>query len=159
MSMQPTQGQPDEHARGAGGTGAAPEWSAHDLGVRGGGWVSFAAIMLAFAGVFTLISGIVALGDASFYVANAHYVFSNLRTWGWIMTIVGVVQLIAAGAVVTGSEWARWVGIVIAGLNAIAQLAWIQAYPFWAICMFAVDVLVIYGLSMYGGAKLRRQLQ
>jgi hypothetical protein len=31
----------------------------------------------------------------------------------------------------------------------------IPAYPVWGLLMFAVDILVIYGLAAYGGKRLR----
>jgi hypothetical protein len=57
--------------------------------------------------------------------------------------------------VLSGSEFARWFGIVSAGLNALGQLAFVPAYPWWALAMFSVDVLIIYGLAVYGGSRLR----
>ena len=64
--------------------------------------------------------------------------------------LLGVLQGIAAFTVVAGSNLGRWFGIVAAGLNAIGQLMFVSAYPFWALAMFAVDVLIIYGLAVYG---------
>src|SRR3954469_2957278 len=98
--------------------------------VRGGGWLSFAAIMLGLAGIFNLIDGILAISTSKVYVAGAKFVFSDLRTWGWIILVLGVLQLTAAFAIFTGSEIARWFGIVAAGLNSIGQLMFVPAYPF-----------------------------
>jgi hypothetical protein len=39
---------------------------------------------------------------------------------------------------------------VVLSLNAIAQLLMMPAYPFWSLCIFAVDILAIYGLVAYG---------
>lgn len=118
---------------------------------RGLGWMTFAGLMLGFAGTFTVIDGIVALAKSKFYVADAVYVFGDVRTWGWIMLIVGTIELVAAFAVFSGSQLARWFGVAVAGLNGIAQLMFLPAYPWWAISVFAVDVLVIYALVAYGG--------
>ena len=120
---------------------------------KGSGWLTFAAVMLGLAGLLGLIDGIVAVSKSSFYVASAHYVFSDLNTWGWILIVVGAVALCAAFAVTTGSQLARWTGIVIAGTQAIAQLMMIQAYPFWSLCVFAIDLLVVYALAVYGGRR------
>ena len=81
--------------------------------------------------------------------------FSDLNTWGWIILVLGVLQLIASFAIVSGSEWARWFGIVVAGINAIGQLHFVSANPFWAMALFAVDILIIYGLAVYGGKRLK----
>ena len=121
----------------------------------GQGWVVFAAIMLGLVGMWNFFEGIAAIANAHVYVANANYVFSDLKTWGWIMTIIGVVTVIAAMTVLSGAEWARWFGIGVAGVNAIGQLMFIPAYPVWGLLMFAVDILIIYGLAVYGGKRLR----
>jgi hypothetical protein len=117
----------------------------------GSGWVMFASMMLVLAGAFNVIDGIVALSKSSFYVAGAHYVFSDLTTWGWIVLIIGAAQVLAGFYVWRGSQLARWFGIGTASLNAIAQLMFIQAYPWWSLALFALDLLVIYGLAVYGG--------
>jgi hypothetical protein len=121
----------------------------------GSGWVVFAAVMLGVAGLWNCFAGIAAIADAHVYVANADYVFSDLNTWGWIVLVLGVLQCVAALALLAGSEVARWFGIAVASVNAIGQLMFIPAYPFWGIAMFAVDVLIIYGLAVYGGSRLR----
>jgi len=69
--------------------------------------------------------------------------------------ILGIAQLAAGSALLSGSEWARWFGIAVAGVNSIGQLMFLPAYPFWALAMFTVDMLIIYGLAVYGGHKLR----
>jgi hypothetical protein len=129
---------------------------AEDYGeVRGTGWILFAAIMLGLVGTWNLIDGGLALGSSKVYVGNQAYVFSDLRTWGWIALLLGALQLFAAFALFAGSELARWIGMIAAGLNAIGQLGFIPVYPFWALMMFAVDILVIYALAVYGGKKMR----
>src|SRR5262249_27747522 len=119
---------------------------ATDAPVEGLGWVSFAAIMLGLAGTFNVIDAIVALTRSKFYVHGAVFVFSSLPTWAWIILLLGVAQLMASFALFTGSQFARWFGIATAGANAIGQLLFLPAYPLWSLSMFAVDILVIYGL-------------
>src|SRR5947208_10916638 len=98
---------------------------------RGSGWVTFAAVMLGLAGVWNAIDGILAITDARVYTGHGVLVFSSLSTWGWIVLLLGILQLLAAGALVTGSETARWFGIGVAGLNAMGQLMFVPVYPFW----------------------------
>ena len=123
----------------------------------GPAWLTFAAVMLGLGGVLGLLDGIVAVSKSSFYAADAQYVFSDLNTWGWILIVVGVAAILAAFYVMSGSEWARWTGIVVAGLQAIAHLLMVQAYPFWSLCVFAIDILVIYGLAAHGGSRTGRE--
>jgi hypothetical protein len=117
---------------------------------RGYGLVLFASVLLVIVGCFNLIYGIAAIANSHVFTANAHYVFGDLRTWGWITLIIGVLQLAAAGGVVAGNQWARWFGVVVLGLSAIDQMFFIPAYPFWSLMIIAVDVVALYGLCAYG---------
>lgn len=121
---------------------------------EGYGWLVFAASMLGLAGILSIIDGVVALSKSKFYATSATYVFSDLRTWGWITLALGVVLILAATGVMSGSSFARWFGIFAAGLNAIGVFAFMQAYPFWSLIVFALDVLVIYALARYGGKRV-----
>ena len=117
---------------------------------RGLGLVFFAAIMLLVVGLFNVIDGIAAIANSHLFVANAHYVFGDLRAWGWVVLILGLLQLLAGGGVMVGNQAARWFGIAVIGLNLIAQLFFIPAYPFWALTIIAFDVFALYGLCLYG---------
>jgi hypothetical protein len=68
-----------------------------------------------------------------------------------VTLILGVVQLLAAFSIWAGNQFGRWVGIAVAGLSLIGALLSIPAYPFWSLAIFAIDILVIYGLAAYGG--------
>src|SRR4051794_13650611 len=131
---------------------------AYEDQTKGDGFVVFAAAMLGLAGTWNVIDGILAIGDSRVFTENSTFIFSNLNTWGWIVLILGCLQLVAAFMVVSGSEIARWFGIAVAGLNAVGQLAFIPVYPWWALAMFAVDVFIIYGLAVYGGKRLRERV-
>jgi hypothetical protein len=126
-----------------------------DYDIAGSGWVTFAAVMLGLAGTFNFFDGILAVSKSKFYTHDATYVFSNLHTWGWIIMILGILQLVAAFTLFGGSEFARWFGIICASVNAIGQLMFVPALPVWSLAMFSVDVLIIYGLSVYAGNRLR----
>jgi hypothetical protein len=119
----------------------------------GSGWVLFAGIMIMMVGVLNIIWGIAAIDKSSFFVQDAKYVFSDLKTWGWIILIIGGLQLAAAFSIWAGGGYGRWFGIATASVNAIAALLSIPAYPFWSLAIFAIDVLVIYGLAAYGGDR------
>jgi hypothetical protein len=117
---------------------------------RGAGWIMFAGVLLVTIGVFNVIDGIAAIGNAHFFVANAHYVFGDLKAWGWTVLILGVLQVLVGIGVFAKNQFARWTGVVVLSLNALAQLLMMPAYPFWSLSMFAVDVLALYGLVAYG---------
>ena len=128
--------------------------AAYDDEFEGAGWLVFAASMLGLAGILSIIDGIVALSKSRFYTAGATYVFSDLRTWGWITLIIGVLAIVAAMGVFTGSQFARWFGMIGGGLVAIEQFAFMQSYPFWSLAIFACSLLVIYALARYGGRNV-----
>ena len=120
---------------------------------EGGGWVAFAGVMVLLAGVVNCIYGIAAIAESSFYVANTRFVFSDLKTWGWIVLCIGAVQATAAVGIWAREAWARWTGVAVASINAIAQLLFIPAYPLMALAVFSLDVLVIYGLIAHGSRQ------
>src|ERR1700758_5291959 len=80
---------------------------------RGYGLVLFAGVLLLVVGFWNLIYGIAAIAQSHVFVANAHYVFGNLRTWGWITLILAALQILAGIGVMTGNQVARWAGIVL----------------------------------------------
>jgi hypothetical protein len=122
---------------------------------RGSGWVMFAVMMLMLLGTLNFIEGIAAVGNSHFFVGNAEYVFGDLNTWGWIVLFLSLGQGLVGLGVVLRNQFARWTGVAIASLNAIAQLLFIPAYPFWSLALFSLDILVIYGLIAYGSRESR----
>jgi hypothetical protein len=112
--------------------------------------VIFASALLAIVGFFNLIDGISAIAKSSVYVANARYVFGDLRAWGWVVLILGILQLLAALGVIVGNQVARWFGVAVIGLNLIAQMFFLPGYPFWSLMIIAVDVVALWGLCKYG---------
>jgi hypothetical protein len=121
----------------------------HEQG-NGYGLVLFASILLLVVGCFNLIQGIAAVANSHVFVANAHYAVGNLRAWGWITLILGVLQLLAAAGVLAGNQLARWFAVAVLALNAIDQMFFIPAYPFWALTIIAMDVIALWGLCAYG---------
>jgi len=117
----------------------------------GSGWIAFAGTMLILVGCFNVIDRIAALANSDYLVNQL--LFSNLHAWGWFFLIWGAIQIVTGFAVYSGAGWAAIVGVVSAFGNAIAQLSWARAYPVWAIAAIVLDVLVIYGLVVYGGRR------
>src|SRR5262249_62271661 len=103
----------------------------HEEG-HGYGLILFASILLVVVGCFNVIEGIAALANSHVFVANAHYVFGDLKTWGWITLILGILQLLAAVGILAGNQPARWFAVVVLGLNAIDPMFFIPAHPLWA---------------------------
>ena len=111
------------------------------------GWWVFAGILLFVAGVLNIIYGIGALDDSKFFAQNVTLIDSDLHTWGWVVLIVGAIELIAAFSLFSGGGFGRFVGIVAAALAAISALLTIGLSPIWSLCMFILAVVVLYELA------------
>jgi len=122
---------------------------------RGSGWVTFAAAMLLVLGCTNTIEGVAAVTGSDFFVARAHYLFGDLDSWGWVIWVIGVAQGITGVGVLVKNQVARWLGVAFAAVNALAQMLMMQAYPFWSLALLSLDVVVMYGLVVYGGRSYR----
>ena len=120
---------------------------------RGYGLIIFASVLLLVIGFFNLLDGIAAIANSHVFIGNAHYVVGDLRAWGWTMTIFGALQLLAAAGLWTGNQLARWFAVAVVGLNAIGQMFFIPAYPFWSLLIIAVDIVALWGLCAYGSRE------
>jgi hypothetical protein len=119
---------------------------------EGYGWVIFAGTVLLMLATMNGIDGIAAVSNSKFY-AHGAYIVGDLNTWGWILIGVSVAQGAAALGVWLQVRGVRWFGVATAAVNAIVQLLFIPAYPFWSLSLFALDMLVIYGLVVHGAAR------
>ena len=123
--------------------------SARSYTMEGAGWLSFAGIMLILVGFFNVIDGIAAIANSD-YVVN-QLLFANLDAWGWFFLTWLRSEIFAGFAILGGAVWGAAVGIIAAFFNAIAQLSWAATNPVWAVSALVIDVLIIYGLVVYGG--------
>jgi hypothetical protein len=144
------------HATGAAGR-ADPAAAARRAGDarheadHGVGWLVFAAVVIALAGVLNTIYGAAAISTSDFYVPDVEYVLGGLETFGWLMVVLGVAQFFAALGILAFTGWGPWVGVAVTAANAIVQLLVMPAAPLVMLTIFSVDVLVVYGLITYGG--------
>jgi uncharacterized membrane protein HdeD (DUF308 family) len=130
------------------GAAGRPTKSAFEI--EGQGWVTFSGIMILIVGVMNVIYGIAAIDKSTFFVQDAKYVVLNdLNTWGWVLLVVGAIQVVAAFGIWSRTAWGRWIGIISASFNAILQLLFISSFPLAALALFSIDVLVIYGLAAW----------
>jgi len=127
-------------------TGAPPA-------AEGGGWVTFAGLLVLFIGVMNVIYGIAAIDNSTFYVSDAKYIFSDLNTYGWVVLVIGVVQVLVGIGIFARVQVARWLGVLFVSLNLIAQLLWISASPLAGLVFIAIDVLILYGLIAHGSKR------
>ena len=114
------------------------------------GWILFAGIMILIAGILNIVYGIAAIDNSKFFAGHTEFVVSSLKTWGWITLIIGILEVLAAFSIWAGGAFGAIFGIFAASISAIGALLSIPAYPFLSLAIFAVDILIIYGLAAYG---------
>ena len=119
--------------------------------MRGAGRVVFAAIILLVVGTINIIYGIGALDDANIFVNDTRFILSNLNTLGWVLIILGIIQLTGGFSLMAGNVYGRVIGIVAGSLGAIGALLSIGGnYPWWSLGVFFLCVWVVYGIIVYG---------
>ena len=90
--------------------------------MRGAGRVAFAGVLLLIAGTLNIIYGIGALDDANIFVNDKRFIFTNLNTMGWVLIVLGLIQLTGGFSLMAGNTYGRVIGVVAAGLGAIGAL-------------------------------------
>jgi hypothetical protein len=116
------------------------------------GWQFFAAFMMMLAGVFQAIAGLVAIfQNQVLLVTSSHLVLMDYTQWGWVHLIIGAVLFLSSFSLMAGNMWGRFVGITLASLSAIANFAYIDAYPWWSLTIIVLDILIIYAIAVHGG--------
>jgi len=111
----------------------------------------FAATLLLILGVLNIIYGIGALDDANIFVDDKRFILSNLNTMGWVLIILGLIQLTGGWSLMSGNTYGRLIGVVGGSLGAIGALLSIGgAFPWWSLAMFALCVYVVHGILVYG---------
>jgi len=116
------------------------------------GWVVFAGVMLILLGAFQAIEGLVAVFDRGFYLVGSEGLIVNVdyTVWGWVHLILGMVAVAAGIGLTKGNTAARMLGVVLAVISAILNLAFLAAYPIWSTIVIAVDIIVIYAIVVHG---------
>jgi hypothetical protein len=119
------------------------------------GWVGFlyfAGTMAIMVGGFQATEGLVALFRDNYYAVtrNGLLVTMDYTAWGWTHLVLGLVAVVAGIGIFAGQMWARVLGIVIAAVSALTNMAFLSAYPIWCSIVIAMDILVIYALTVHG---------
>jgi len=119
--------------------------------MRGVGRVGFVAVLLFLAGIINIIYGIGALSGARIFVGDTRFVLENLNALGWVLIILGVIQLTGGASLMSGAPYGRVVGIIAANLGAIGALLSIGGkHPWWSLAVFALCLYVVHGIFLYG---------
>ena len=116
------------------------------------GWIAFAGVMMVMLGAFHAIDGLVAIFKDEYFLVGKSGLTINVdyTAWGWVHLIGGIIIAAAGVAVFAGQVWARTVGVLMAMVSAVVNIAFLSAYPIWSTIMIAVDILVIWALTVHG---------
>ena len=116
------------------------------------GWGVFASVLLLIAGIFDLIFGLAAVigPNTTVVVAETGLFAVDVAAWGWWHIIAGIALIVLSFFLYRGATWARVIAIIIVIINAVGQLSLISAQPFWSLAILAVDVLILYALTVHG---------
>jgi hypothetical protein len=122
---------------------------------RGEGWLFFAFVVLVIVGFFNVVLGLTMIAGDNIYVTardSGTVVIGNVNGWGWVIGVLGVLEILAGFGVLARSQLSRWFAIFMATLAALAHLAVIFGpNPIYSFLVVLMSVLVIYGLAQYGG--------
>ena len=119
--------------------------------MRGAGRSLLAATLLLIAGTINIVYGIGALDDANIFVNDKRYIFTNLNTMGWVLIVLGVIQLTGGFSLIAGNTYGRVIGIIGGSLGAIGALFSIGGnYPWWSLAMFFLCIYIVHGIIIYG---------
>jgi hypothetical protein len=116
------------------------------------GWATFAIVTLVLAGVFQIVNGFIALYRSGIYQIGRSGLVLNVdyTTWGWIHLGLGILAIVAALGLTRGQLWARILGVTLAVVSAVAYMAFIPAFPAFCLVVIAVNILVIYAITVHG---------
>ena len=119
--------------------------------MRGAGRVVFTATLLLIVGVLNIIYGIGALDNANIFVNDKRFILTDLNTMGWVLIVLGLIQLGGGFSLMAGNAFGRVLGIIGGSLGAIGALLSIGGNdPWWSLGIFALCVWIVHGIVVYG---------
>ena len=105
--------------------------------------------MLLIGAAANALYGVAGLVKDDHFVSDA-LLFGAVSFWGGVNLVIGMIQAGTALLIWNRIPSGAFLGILIAGINAIAQMMAVGAYPLWSMTVLVIDGLIIYGLSRYG---------
>ncbi len=115
------------------------------------GWIFFAGMLMLVVGLFQTIAGFVALFQEDMYlVTSNNLLVFDYSQWGWIHLFWGIILMLSSFSLMAGQMWGRILGVFLAVVSAIANFAFLPAYPVWSMMIIAMDVLIIFAITVHG---------
>ncbi|MFI5428571.1 hypothetical protein [Aeromicrobium sp. UC242_57] len=114
------------------------------------GVVVLASVLMMLTGLLQIMQGIGALANGDFYVLRGSYTYDfDVTAWGWVHLVLGFIALVAGLALLSGAIWARLTAITLAVLSIMINFAWLPYFPWWAMSIMVLDVLVIWAVTKF----------
>jgi len=119
--------------------------------MRGVGRVGFVAVLLFLAGIVNIVYGIGALDGARIFVGDTRFILDNLNALGWVLIILGVIQLTGGASLMSGAAYGRVIGVIAGSLGALGALLSIGGkHPWWSLAVFALCLYIVHGILLFG---------
>jgi hypothetical protein len=118
------------------------------------GWIGFAGVLMIIVGALDAVEGLIAVIRGQYYVLTSNQIIVfDVKTWGWLTLIWGIVIAFAGWSLISRASWARWFTIVVGSVNVIGQLSFLGSaqYPLWALTVLALTIVVLYALIVRWG--------
>lgn len=113
------------------------------------GTVVFAGSLLLVVGLVNIFQGFIALfSDERLVLTRRNLVIVDVTGWGWFLTISGLLMMAVGAGLLVAQTWARITAIILVCLHAVTQIGWLGAYPVWAVLMIALDIVILFALTM-----------
>jgi hypothetical protein len=119
------------------------------------GWHGFTAVLLFVVGFFNAIYGILAIAEDEIVLSSGPRVtvLLDVTAWGWVHLVLGLALAAAGIGIFLGQTWARVVGVLAVSVNMVTQMMNVPAYPVWSLLVIALDVVIIWALTVHGDAR------
>jgi hypothetical protein len=111
--------------------------------------------MTLMIGAINVIDGLGAVfTDEIFLEGERGTLVLDLTQWGWIHVGLGALLIAVGIGLLLDAAWARIAAIILVMINMLSQVMILPAYPFWALLVIALDVLVLWALTAHADDRL-----
>jgi hypothetical protein len=115
------------------------------------GFTGYACLMLVLIGIFEAFAGLTGILEDEIYGDPRNYLFDlGVVGWGIAHMVLGVALVAAGFMLVLGAVWARAIGVAVAAISAMVNFLSIPYYPLWSILVLALNIGVIWALTVHG---------
>ena len=108
----------------------------------------FAASWLLVIGLLNLFYAISVIAGSEIFITTAAWLVGDARPGGWLMVIVALVQLVAAGGILAGRQWALWIAVLSVFAHIAAAVMFLSDSTLLGVLLLGLDVTVLGSLAI-----------